>query len=150
MNTINRLLTPRADLALFILRIWIGIVGVFHGSQKLFSAFDGPGIQGFQGYLTTLKVPFPVISAYAASLTELAGGLLIAFGLFTRPAAALLAFTMAVAALTAHAGKFDAQKGGGEYPLTIGILAAAIFIAGPGALSIRRLFHAPALKLQAA
>ena len=124
------------DCGLLLLRVWLGVVGVLHGSQKLFGAFGGPGIKGFAGFLDTLHLPAPTASAYAAALSELVGGLLIALGLWPRVAAIPVAFTMLVAWLTAHKGGFFAQAGGGEYPLTLAVAALVIAIAGPGKWTI--------------
>jgi putative oxidoreductase len=44
----------------------------------------------------------PGVFAWAAALAEFAGGLAVAFGLATRPAAGVAAFTMAVAAFGRH------------------------------------------------
>ena len=87
--------------------------------------FGGPGIKGFAGFLDTLHVPAPTANAVLAGLAEFAGGLLIALGLFPRLAAIPFAATMLVAWATAHHGKFFAP-GGGEYPLTLAVMAAAV------------------------
>jgi len=65
----------------------------FHGFGKV---FEGK-IEGLTKTVETLGFPAPTFFAWAASLTELVGGILIAVGLLTRPAAALAAFTMIVA-----------------------------------------------------
>ena len=64
------------------LRVLAGLLFAFHGSQKLLGF---PGGETAQGGLML-----------AAGVIELAGGLLIALGLFTRPAAFLASGTMAV------------------------------------------------------
>jgi putative oxidoreductase len=120
------------DAALLALRLWIGLVGILHGSQKLFGAFDGPGLKGFAAYLDTLHVPAPMPAAVCSALAEFAGGVLIAAGILPRLAAIPFAFSMLIAWATAHHFQFFAQTGGGEYPLTLALAAAAIIIAGPG------------------
>jgi len=45
---------------------------------------------------------------------------------------------MLVAALVAHDG-FAAQAGGGEYPLTLGVVTAGLALTGPGKLTLLRL-----------
>ena len=134
-----RALPTFPDAALLLTRVWVGVLGVYHGGQKLFGLFDGPGIEGFTGFLTSLKIPLPHLNAYMAGGAEFFGGLLIAAGLFTRPASALFMFTMLVAAFTAHAGKFDGQRGGGEYPLTLAVITAGLLLAGPGRFAVGRL-----------
>jgi len=140
MSPINRPLPVFPDAALLATRVWMGIVGVYHGSQKLFGWFDGPGIEGFAGFLTSLKVPMPTLNAYLAGGAEFFGGLVIALGLVTRPAAFFFMFTMLVGAFTAHAGKFGAQKGGGEYALTLAVIALGLILTGPGRLTVARLW----------
>ena len=127
------------DAGLLILRLWIGLIGVIHGGQKLFGLFGGHGIKAFADYLEKLSVPAPTASAVMAGLAEFGGGLLIALGILPRLAAIPFAFTMLVAWLTAHGGKFIAQDGGGEYALTLGILAMALAVAGPGKFTVLRL-----------
>ena len=112
-------------------------MGILHGSQKL-GAFGGPGVKGFAGFLESLHVPAPGLSAWMAVLAELVGGAMIALGLWPRFAALPFAFTMLVAWATAHKGGFFAQTGGGEYPLTLAVIALVIAIAGPGRYTILR------------
>lgn len=52
--------------------------------------------------VTALGFPFPLAFAWAASLSEFGGGILLALGFLTRPAAMMLAITMLVAAFGAH------------------------------------------------
>ncbi len=133
------------DAALLILRVMVGMIGVFHGSQKLFGAFGGPGPRGFASHLETLGVPLPLVNAYLAGLAECAGGLLVGIGLFTRPAAIPFAFTMAVAIWSEWNGGFDAGGGGGfEYPLTVLAILGAVFLAGPGRYSGDHIFRSRA------
>ena len=75
-----------------LLRIVVGLMYAQHGSQKLFSMPDG-------GH------PAPELFSLMglAGVLELACGLLVAVGLFTRPAAFLASGTMAVAYFMAHA-----------------------------------------------
>jgi putative oxidoreductase len=89
--------------------------------------------------LAGMNVPAPTASAYLAALSEFAGGLLIALGILPRLAAIPFAITMVVAWATAHHGKFFSQTGGGEYPLTLAVMAIVVVIAGPGRYSLPRL-----------
>src|SRR5215471_8700150 len=80
------------------LRIMVGVVFLAHGSQKLF-AF---GIPGTAGFFAQAGLPMPMVSAVLAIAAEFLGGIALILGLFTRPAAAVLAFNMAVAVLAVH------------------------------------------------
>jgi putative oxidoreductase len=75
-----------------ILRIVAGTVMIHNGLDKL------ANIESFaQAYVAYLGLPFPITLSYMAAFTELVGAPLVALGLFTRPAALGLFFTMAVA-----------------------------------------------------
>ena len=55
------------NLGLLVLRLFVAYLVIKSGYGKLFT--EGR-IEGFSGYLTSLGVPFPLISAYLAALTE--------------------------------------------------------------------------------
>lgn len=117
---------------LLLIRLMIGVVFVFHGSQKLFGAFGGPGLQGFSGYLESMRIPFPYLSAVLAGCAEFFGGLAVFTGVGMRLLAVPLAFTMLVGCFTAHAGKFSVQEGGMEYALTLCVVVIGLALTGPG------------------
>jgi putative oxidoreductase len=89
---------------LSVLRIITGFLFIQHGVQKLFGLLGArPG------------GPPPLLSLSGiAGVLEFFGGLLIIFGLFTRPVAFILSGQMAVAYFMAHAprGFWPAQNGG--------------------------------------
>ncbi len=124
------------DLGLLLIRTMVGVVFVFHGSQKLFGAFGGPGLEGFTGFLTQLEVPLPGVSAVLAAVAEFAGGLALIAGLGTRVAALPLVVTMLVAAFKVHGTAFSAQAGGMEYALTLGVVTAGVAFTGGGQWSL--------------
>ena len=75
-----------------ILRVVAGVVMVHNGLDKL------ANIESFaNAYVAYLGLPFPITLSYMAAFTELIGAPLVALGLFTRPAAMGLVFTMLVA-----------------------------------------------------
>ncbi|MEY3296843.1 MAG: hypothetical protein RLZZ597_103 [Cyanobacteriota bacterium] len=75
-----------------ILRVVAGIVMIHNGLDKL------SNIESFaEAYVAYLGLPFPVTLSYLAAFTELIGAPLVALGLFARPAALGLFFTMVVA-----------------------------------------------------
>lgn len=120
------------DLALLGLRLVVGTIGIYHGVQKLFGWWGGPGVQGFAGFLETLGVPLPTLNAYAAGAAELFGGFLVAIGVASRLAALPFAFTMAVAIATVHRSAFGSAAGGMEFPLLVFAVLLAIALQGPG------------------
>ena len=132
-------LSKSVSFGLLLIRIMVGVVFIFHGSQKLFGAWGGSGLDGFAGYLETLGVPYPHASAVLAGLAEFLGGISLVTGAFLRLLAIPLVITMLVAIFTAFPGKgFDAQKGGMEYPLTLLVVVAALAIMGPGEYALLR------------
>lgn len=127
--------TLRVDLALLVMRLMVGIVFVFHGSQKLFGLFGGYGITGTAGWMESLGIPLPLVSATLAGAAEFFGGIALVTGVGQRLLAVPLAFTMLVAATTAHSG-FDATSGGMEYPLTLAAVVAGLGLLGPGRFAL--------------
>jgi len=87
-----------SDVGLGFLRL-VGLGLAYHGYQKIF----GGNMSKFAGGVEDMGFPLPVVFAWAAALSELVGGALVAIGLFTRVAAALAATTMFVAAFLRHA-----------------------------------------------
>ena len=124
------------DLGLLAMRLMAGIVFAFHGAQKLFGLFGGYGIAGTAQWMESIGIPFPTLSVVMAGGTELLGGLALITGFGQRLIAAPLAFTMFVAAFTAHSG-FAAANGGMEYPLTLAVFAGALGLLGPGRFALR-------------
>jgi putative oxidoreductase len=102
---LNETLAPWAPRAHALLRIVAGLIFMEHGTQK-FLSFPAGEMAGFGLSLDNL-------GAYAG-IIELVTGLLIAIGLFTRPAAFLASGTMAVAYWYAHAPQnfFPVNNGG--------------------------------------
>jgi putative oxidoreductase len=85
------------QVGVLILRLFAGLVMAFvHGMGKF--PISEQLIQGVAG----IGFPMPVVFAHAAALAELVGGVLLAIGLFTRPAAIFMAFTMFVAGVFVH------------------------------------------------
>lgn len=128
-----------ANLGLLLIRVMVGVVFMFHGSQKLFGMFGGPGIDGFAASLeSNLNFPLPVLNAWLAACAEFFGGVSLVLGLATRIAAVPLVITMLVAAFMVHGGAFSLQHNGMEYALTLGVVVAGLALTGPGAYSAAR------------
>lgn len=132
----DRLQRGMTDAGLLGIRLMLGVVFAYHGSQKLFGTFGGPGIEGFAGFLASMGVPLPTLNAYLAGGAEFFGGLLLAVGFGARLASIPVAFTMFVAAFMVHGGAFGAQNNGMEYPLTLAVVTAGVGLVGPGRLTL--------------
>ena len=84
------------------MRVLAGLGLAFgHGWGKISSLVTGGGDRFIAG-VGALGFPLPGVFAWAAALSEIAGGLLLALGLGTRIAASFAAFTMFVAAFFRH------------------------------------------------
>ena len=119
-------------LAKLATRVLIGGLFVGHGTQKLKGWFGGPGIEGTTGMMESLEMHPAKRNAYAAGLTETAGGALLAAGLFTPLASAALTGTMITAIRKVHAPNGPWVSGGGwEYNAVL--IAAVLAIAEDGA-----------------
>ncbi len=147
--SISRPVARMTDLATasgvgpLLIRSITGVVLAFHGSQKLFGWFGGYGIKGTAGFFEQLGIPFPTLSVIMAGSAEFFGGLLLILGLASRPVAAVLAFTMFVAAFTAHRGAFSLQNNGMEYALTLAIVSLGLVFTGAGRISLDRQLKLP-------
>lgn len=117
-------------LGLLVLRVGIGIAFVIHGFPKLFMG----GAVGLSKGLAATGIPGGVVAAYLAGSAEFFGGIALILGILTRPATAVMAFTMLIA-LIFHLNKGD-KFVAYSHALESGILFLSLFIAGPGKFSL--------------
>ena len=112
------------DFALGLARIVIALLFACHGAMKLFGAFGGHAM---------LNNPLLV----TAGVLELAGGIMIALGLFTRPVAFVLSGEMAVAYFKAHfPGGFLPIVNHGELAVVYCFFYLFLAVHGAGKLSL--------------
>lgn len=124
------------DAGLAVLRVVLGLILVVHGAQKLF----GFGFAGVAGMLDGLGVPASELLAPMVVLVELAGGIALVVGVFTRIAAALIAVDMLVATLLLHLPNgFFVANGGVEFTLMLLAAAVEVALTGPGVFSVDHL-----------
>lgn len=93
------------------------------------------------GFFESLGIPLPKLSAVLAGGTECLGGILLALGLFARPASVPLIFTMLVAYWTADRDSLVAITSDPDKFVTAApflfLLASLLVLAfGPGKLSL--------------
>jgi putative oxidoreductase len=129
-----------APLAYPLIRVVAGLFLMPHGAQKLFGWLGGYGLQGTGGFFAeNLGLEPGVFWAALVGGTEFFGGLFIALGFLTRPAAVAVAIIMAVAVLQVHLPNgFFWNNGGYEYPAMWGLIALAIAFRGGGEMSLDR------------
>ena len=130
------------DWALLAARVFVGVVFMAHGAQKLFGAFGGPGLSAF------VQVMGPL--GYLVAAGEFFGGLGLALGFLSRFSAGSIILIMLGAIGMVHAkfGFFmnwmgDQAGEGFEYHLlAIGVLLP-VLIAGPGRFAVGRFLPLP-------
>lgn len=128
-------LTP--DLALTVVRVAVGLVLAGHGAQKVFGAFQGPGLERWHGAVASMGFAQPRIMGTLAAFVELFGGLMLAAGFLTPIVAAALAIDMAVAIIKVHWSKgMWVTNGGYEYPLILFVVLVMLGLARPAMYSL--------------
>ncbi len=130
--------TVIVDGAQTLLRVAAGVMlALGHGVNKV------PPAEGFIGAVGDLGFPMPTLFAWLAAFAELVGGLCLAVGLLTRPAAFLIAVTMAVAAGLQHATDpwFASEGPSKELAVLYLVIALQFLAAGSGRYSIDRFWR---------
>ncbi len=120
------------------LRIALGALLFPHGCQKLFGWFGGAGLARFATIFDNIGYKPGLFWAIVVGLTEALGGLLLVFGLFTRPAALAVVIFMLNAIYVTSAKGFFWTAGGSEYSILILFVAFYFLIRGGGACSLDR------------
>ncbi|GMA38391.1 DoxX family protein [Mobilicoccus caccae] len=128
-----RPLTPARDIGLLIARALLGFVVAAHGYQKFFMNGMDATATAFEG----MGVPLPAVSAWAAGLIELVGGILLILGALTPIVGILVTFVMIGAAVFVHIGNgIFASDGGWELVAVIALAAMTFALVGPGRYSV--------------
>lgn len=136
MTSLTQDLTLLA-LGLLIGRLVLGLLIAGHGAQKLFGWFGGHGLRGTGRFFETLGYRPGRLFAAAAGLTEMTGGLLIAFGFLGPVGPALVVSVMIVAAISVHwRHGIYAASNGIEMPLLYATGAIALALTGHGLYSL--------------
>lgn len=95
------------------------------------------GIENVAAWFGGMGVPFPLLNAYLATITELVALPVLIFGIFLRPYALILIFLLLVAIFLVHfKNGFSVGSNGFEIPLYY-ILFLLVFVAkGAGRISV--------------
>ena len=129
------------DFVLLVIRLILGWVFIYHGSQKLFGAFGGYGLHGTGGYMASLGLHPGLLWAVVGGLIEFVGGIGMLAGLGARIWGVLLFGDMLVAILAVNwANGLISEKaaGGFEINLALGALGLCVFLLGAGGWSLDR------------
>jgi len=115
------------DTGKLVLRLALGILILLHGVAKVTKGVDGIG-----GMLASHGLP--AFLAYAVYVGEIVAPVLLIVGLFTRPAAVIVAINMLVAIWLVHRKDLGALNGQGGWALELQgmFLFAAISLAFTG------------------
>jgi putative oxidoreductase len=121
------------DAGKLVLRLSVGILMLLHGIKKI-----GSGVDGIVGMVA--KTGLPGQFGYLVYVGEVLAPLLVIVGLWTRPAALLVAATMVVAVWLAHMKELFVLTGTGGWALELQGLflfgALAIALLGAGRYSV--------------
>jgi putative oxidoreductase len=121
-------------LVRFVTGFWL----VPHGAGKLFGLW-GSSVAGTAGSFAKIGLEPAYPLAMLVGCTEFFGGLCIALGFLTRPAALAAGIFLATATFFAHWGNgFFWTARGFEYPAMWMLLCLAVVIRGGGRLSVDR------------
>jgi putative oxidoreductase len=116
------------ELGLTPLRVFAGLaLCLGHGLAKF------PVSTAFIARVEGFGFPMPALFAWAAAGAEIVGGVLLAVGLLTRPAAVFILCTMATAVVFQHANDPFSGK---ERALLFGAVALAFLFLGAGRWSV--------------
>ena len=123
------------DPGLLVVRLALGGIYLAHGLRKL--GWRQPvGFGGFRDSIARRGFRPATPWAIAAVGSELAGALLVVFGLLAGLGAALLfAQSLTIVVLVWSRG-FWHDLGGVEYPLLLAATSLALAVTGPGAISL--------------
>lgn len=145
LATFDRLAATLQSPLLLVLRLYWGWSLAQTGWGKLMH------LDRTAEFFASLGLPAPKLNAIMAGSTECCGGVLLALGLFARPAALPLAFTMVVAYATAdreavQAIFSDTDKFTSAAPFLFLLVSVIVLAFGPGKLSLDHLLARRAKK----
>lgn len=132
-TTTTHLNTNNNDAGKLVLRVALAAMLLFHGVAKL---------SGGIGFVADMlaKAGLPAVFGYGVYIGEVVAPLLILVGLFTRPAALIVAINMIVAVLLAHTSQFFSLNETGGWALELQgmffFAAVAVALLGAGRYSI--------------
>ncbi|MEL6987043.1 MAG: DoxX family membrane protein, partial [Bacteroidota bacterium] len=126
------------SIGLLLLRIYLGYSMLSAGFSKL------PVPEWMVDQVTEMGLPFPILFAHLACISEFLGGVLIILGLFTRPWSILVAITMGMAAFVYHNVPIITQM---HVAQDIFWMAVCIAFTGAGKYSLDSLAESSSLKV---
>jgi len=137
-NWIIKLFTETSSdllsISVLLLRSALGVILFVVGAGKVLGWFGGFGMEATIGFYAQSGISLPL--TYMSCYTEFIGGLLIAAGFLTRPAAFAVSINMIVATIITLPTGFFGSGGGASYPFIFAVIAIVILFTGPMAYSV--------------
>ncbi|WP_405166959.1 DoxX family protein [Nocardia sp. NBC_01499] len=124
-----------ADIGLLIVRVIFGALLAAHGTQKLFGWFWGYGWHANAAMFDNMGYNPGKFFGTLAGLSEITGGVLLAVGLFTPLAGAIVLGTM-INAINVTWGPGLFGQGGWETPLLYAVVGTGVAFTGAGRYSL--------------
>ncbi|MEX0654754.1 MAG: DoxX family protein [Phycisphaeraceae bacterium] len=122
-----------AELILTAVRVFTGLsLALAHGLDKVRNP------ETIIGMAETMGAPLPTAAGWLSALAEFVGGILLALGLLTRPAALLICGNMVVAGVGWHVIHRGDPYGTMEPAFLFLALAALYLVLGSGRLGVDR------------
>lgn len=136
--SLKKLMSTNDSWGLLGLRVATGVIFIAHGLPK-FGIGGGDGLSGLAGWLGSMGVPLPMLSAILVASSEAIGGVMLIIGFMTRFAAATQVIAMLVAVFMVHWSNGLTGDGGYQWALLMGAAAFALMMDGAGRFSIDRM-----------
>jgi putative oxidoreductase len=134
----KKLMSTNDSWGLLGLRLVTGIIFIAHGLPK-FGIGSERGLAEFAGWLGSIGVPLPMLSAILAASSEAIGGAMLIVGVMTRFAAATQVIAMLVATIMVHGSNGLTGEGGYQWALLLTAAAFVLMMDGAGRYSIDRM-----------
>ena len=112
------------DLAMFIIRVVLGLIFIVHGFAKL------KNLKGTINVMKGMRLPMASAVVPILALVEFVGGIFVLIGIYTGWASILLAIVMVGAILMVKMKKGFVN--GWEFDLSLLAMALSVFFTGPG------------------
>lgn len=145
-NAIARFISTKDDSGVFVARVFLAVVFIPHGAQKLLGIFGGSGFTATMNYFSSTGLP--AVLAFLIIMGESLGSLALLIGFCGRFMAFGISMIMLGAIFMVHLPHgffmnwFGTQQGEGfEFHLLALGLAFLVMIDGSGRFSMDRLIH---------
>jgi len=115
--------------AIFLLRVWVGVIFISHGMSVLHQS----KVEDFAKDLQSFDIPLPLLSAWLCKTTEFLGGIFLIIGFLKRPACIFLIIDMAVATFVAGKGELLQE---GRTPFILLVCCLTIMLSAQDNLSV--------------